>query len=96
MSKRRLALAPSTRSLPSKGRARREERKPRSTAPRKEVPVWTDMEEAFFAAAPPDEPADAAAPERFDDLERAVPARDDTPLLLRLSAALRRLVGAGS
>ncbi|HSS37683.1 MAG TPA: hypothetical protein VLT58_02835 [Polyangia bacterium] len=58
--------------------------------------MWTDLEEAFFAAAPPDEPSDAGAPDRFDDLERAAPARDETPLLLRISAALRRLVGAGS
>ncbi len=96
MSKRRLALAPSTRSLPHKGRARREDRKSRGTLPRKEVPVWTDLEEAFFAAAPPDEPVAASPPERFDDLDRAAPADDDPPLLVRISAALRRLVGAGS
>ena len=96
MSKRRLALAPSTRPVPTKGRARREERKSRGTLPRKDVPVWTDLEEAFFAAAPPDEPVAASAPERFDDLDRAAPTRDEAPLLLRISAALRRFVGAGS
>ena len=92
MSKRRLALAPSTRPVPSKGRARRDDRKTRGTPSRKDVPVWTDLEEAFFAAAPPDEPEAARAPERFDDLDRAAPAREDAPLLVRISAALRRLV----
>jgi hypothetical protein len=32
---------------------------------------WTDLEQAFFDAAPPDQPAPAAAPERFDDLDEA-------------------------
>lgn len=94
MSKRRLALAPSPRSLPTKGRARRDERKSRGTLPRKDVPVWTDLEEAFFAAAPPDEPVAAGPPESFDDLDRAAPAADEPPLLMRISAALRRFVGA--
>jgi len=94
MSKRRLALAPSTRPLPPQGRARRDERKSRGTHPRKEVRVWTDLEEAFFAAAPPDEPVAASPPERFDDLDRAASVSDEPPLLERISAALRRLVGA--
>ncbi|MES1209367.1 MAG: hypothetical protein ABUS79_25805 [Pseudomonadota bacterium] len=55
----------------------------------------TDLEEAFFAAAPPDQPAPAAAPERFDDLDRAAAARDAAPLLQRISAVFRRVVGAG-
>jgi hypothetical protein len=100
MSKRRLALAPSNRPVSNpprtKGRARRDERNSRGTLPRKDVPVWTDLEEAFFAAAPADEPEAPSAPERFDDLEAAAPAHDEAPLLLRISAALRRLVGAGS
>ncbi|HVT05901.1 MAG TPA: hypothetical protein VHO67_00505 [Polyangia bacterium] len=91
-----MALALSTRPLPTKGRARRDERKSRGTLPRKDVPVWTDLEEAFFAAAPPDEPEAASPPERFDDLDRVAAAADEPPLLLRISAALRRFVGAGS
>jgi hypothetical protein len=96
MSKRRLALAPSIRSVPQKGRARRNERQPRGAPARREAPAWTDLEAAFFAAAPPDDPAAAAAPERFDDLDPAAPARDGAPLMQRIAAAFQRLVGVGS
>ena len=30
---------------------------------------WTDLEQAFFDAAPPDEPEAPSEPARFDDLE---------------------------
>lgn len=29
---------------------------------------WSDLEQSFFASAPPDEPEAPAAPERFEDL----------------------------
>jgi hypothetical protein len=30
---------------------------------------WSDLEQAFFASAPPDNPEPPPAPESFDDLE---------------------------
>ena len=61
---------------PSKSKKRRSQK--RRTAERalqrSSSPVWTDVEEAFFAAAPPDEPEPAAAPESFDDLGGPAPS----------------------
>jgi hypothetical protein len=37
--------------------------------------TWTDLEQAFFASAPPDEPEASPEPESFDDLIPAVPSR---------------------
>ena len=103
MSKRRLALAPSTRPVSHPVRGRRQERQLRGVPTRKEAPVWTDLEEAFFAAAPPDVPEPAAEAERFDDLDADMPASRRVSndgsggfdLLRWMSAMLRRLVGAG-
>jgi len=54
-------------------------------------PVWTDLEQDFFASAPSDEPQPSAEPERFDDLD-LVPATPKSPrwteLLARLIATL--------
>jgi hypothetical protein len=36
--------------------------------------AWSELEHAFFAAAPPDDPAPAAEPERFDDDTQRTPA----------------------
>ena len=36
---------------------------------------WSDLEQDFFASAPPDEPQAPADPERFDDLVSALPAQ---------------------
>jgi hypothetical protein len=38
-------------------------------------PEWSDLEQAFFDAAPPDEPEPVAELERFDDL--VVPERNE-------------------
>ena len=92
MSKRRLALAPSTRPLPTKGRARRDERKSRGTLPRKDVPVWTDLEEAFFAAAPPDEPVGR---ERARAVRRPGSRRADARRGAAAAADLRRAPAPG-
>ena len=52
-------------------------------------PVWTDLEQGFFASAPPDEPQPSAEPERFDDLVATAPTgRRFTEVLARLIAAL--------
>jgi hypothetical protein len=49
--------------------------------------TWSDLEEAFFAAAPPDDPVPALAPLQFDDLD--APASRPHPRLDRLRQALR-------
>jgi hypothetical protein len=61
--------------------------------------AWSDVEEAFFAAAPPDDPAPGPEPLRFDDLV-AEPSKSEvgTPVPAwwsRLTAELRRLVATG-
>ena len=40
---------------------------------------WSDLEQNFFASAPPDEPQAPAEPERFDDLDSALPAQRPWP-----------------
>lgn len=57
-------------------------------------PCWNELEQSFFASAPPDIPAAAAQPERFDDLDAdlAVPARRPSRAELRDGlATIRRL-----
>jgi hypothetical protein len=58
--------------------------------PRLPEPAWTDLEQTFFASAPPDEPEPSAAPDLFDDLvPPAAPSRRQwTELRRRLVAAL--------
>jgi hypothetical protein len=87
MARRNLALAPSARNPSNKKRNRRDKRRDTSTAagPR-EVP-FNDLERAFFAAAPPDVPASAPEPERFDDLERVSAPPDGFAVLRRWAAA---------
>ncbi len=52
-------------------------------------PAWTDLEQTFFASAPPDEPEAPSEPEQFDDLIPAAPARPQwTDVARRLVAAL--------
>ncbi len=98
MSRRRLALAP-VLSSPSadvgpskpsqnsgkKSRGRRARQHRREASARPAAAVWTAVEEAFFAAAPPDEPSAPAQPESFDDLGSGGPAGGG------FWAALRRL-----
>lgn len=50
------------------------------------VQTWSDLEQAFFASAPPDEPQPADEVPRFDDLDLVEPRRAEMP------AALRRAV----
>ncbi|HET6284431.1 MAG TPA: hypothetical protein VFH73_25970 [Polyangia bacterium] len=59
---------------------------------------WSDLELAFFAAAPPDEPEPAAKPECFDDLELLAPGPPRwerlgalVPAVAAAFVALRRL-----
>jgi hypothetical protein len=72
----------------SKKRRSRERRKAERALQRSSSPVWTDVEEAFFAAAPPDEPEPAAAAESFEDLGGPGP-----PVQVRASW-LQSLLGA--
>ena len=63
-------MAKRNRSRRAKASAADQRRRPTETP-------WSDVEEAFFASAPPETPTAPAEPERFDDLEAvsAVPAR---------------------
>jgi hypothetical protein len=45
-----------------------------SQRPRTDDTAWSELEQAFFAAAPPDDPEPAAEPMRFDDDTTAVAA----------------------
>ena len=46
-----------------------------SQRPRTDDTAWSELEQAFFAAAPPDDPEPAAEPMRFDDDTTPTPAR---------------------
>jgi hypothetical protein len=46
--------------------------------------TWTDVEQSFFAAAPPEEPQPPAEPPRFDDLPAPPPRRPRRAILARL------------
>jgi hypothetical protein len=70
MARRHLALATSANS-PSKNKKKRSrgiKRNAPASVPHGNEAEWSDLEQAFFDAAPPDEPAPAAELERFDDL----------------------------
>ena len=47
------------------------------------APVWSDLEETFFAAAPPDDPEPVAEDFRFDDVTGELPPRTTIPPWLR-------------
>jgi len=54
---------------------------------------WSDLEETFFAAAPPDDPAPPAEASRFDDLMGPPSRRSPLPPWLgRALAEARRLL----
>jgi hypothetical protein len=55
------------------------------------VPVWSELEQAFFDSAPPDEPPAPPAPESFDDL-----APPPAPRSGWLEALRRRMAAAGA
>jgi hypothetical protein len=86
MARRQLVVARSAQVRSNKRNRRRGERKPTA---RPSEPGFTELEQAFFASAPPDQPAPHEAPECFDDLgPRAAPAPDP------LAAVARALSGA--
>ena len=101
MARRHLALAKSAQS-PSRNKSKKKRRDsreiehnaPASLAPSNEA-GWSDLEQAFFDAAPPDEPKPQAELERFDDL--VAPDRHERVGALGQAAAsawvaLRRLL----
>jgi hypothetical protein len=52
-------------------------------------PTWSELEQSFFAAAPPDVPAPVGELERFDDLDVGMPPRRE-----RFPEVIRHLVDA--
>jgi len=82
MARTHLALANSAQS-PSRNKSKRQRRRAREIARNASASVtggneagWSDLEQAFFDAAPPDEPKAQAELERFDDL--VVPERHES------------------
>jgi hypothetical protein len=100
MGRRTVAFARSARQLSKSSNSRRStrgNRTPSGAIARQNIPDWSELEQAFFDAAPADEPAPAAEPERFDDLAAPVQQTADVFAALRrliasVSAAVRRLV----
>jgi len=101
MARRHLALANSAHS-PSRKKSKQKRRRSREiagNAPASATPGnqagWSDLEQAFFDAAPPDEPKPSAELERFDDL--VVPERHESvsvfgQAMANAWAAFRRLL----
>jgi hypothetical protein len=101
MARRNLALANSAQS-PSRNKSKQKRRRAREIARNAPASVtrgnqagWSDLEQAFFDAAPPDEPKPQAELERFDDLD--VPERHESAgafgqALVNAWAAFRRLL----
>jgi hypothetical protein len=50
--------------------------------------TWNDLEQGFFASAPPDDPEPPPEAPRFDDLFPAAPRRGAMPRATRLLAAI--------
>ena len=73
------AHAPSKQNTKTNKHKKRRHRGKQRNAPASDgtgaKPEWSDLEQAFFDAAPPDEPAPATELERFDDL--VVPERHE-------------------
>jgi hypothetical protein len=65
--------------------------------PAKPEAVWSELEQEFFASAPPEVPTASAQPETFDDLDDALPAkpgrRQTHAELQQAAAAIKRIVG---
>jgi hypothetical protein len=77
----------------SKQRRARRRKAERRAAAQRSLPVWDEVELTFFAAAPPDEPEAAAAPDTFEDLVPAAPSPElgwAQGLLAAVRAAFRR------
>ena len=68
MSRRHPAVAAAVRPLSDKRRSRRSNRSVERAPARQPEPLWTELEQAFFDAAP-SEHDPVAAPECFDDLD---------------------------
>jgi hypothetical protein len=94
MARTQLALAtsahsPSKQNTKTNRNKKRRQRGNKQNAPASEVAgakaEWSDLEQAFFDAAPPDEPEPAAELERFEDL--VVPDRQERVAGLGQTAA---------
>ena len=80
--------------MPKKKRSQKHSDRIENPSRRPDKGSWSDLERAFFAAAPPDQPGPAVEPECFDDLQAAGPSRPELPAgLQRLLNAATRLVG---
>jgi len=93
MARRNVALA--QRPDPTnKRRSRGRKRRSTHEVERAPAPAFDALTEAFFAAAPPDEPAAGAVPDSFDDLVTIGPApRDPLAALRNAVAAVRAAIG---
>jgi hypothetical protein len=93
MARRNVVLA--QRSAPAnKRRSRGRKRRATGEVERAPAPSFDDLEQAFFAAAPPDEAEPAPVPDGFDDLVAVGPApRDPLAALRRAFAAARAAIG---
>jgi hypothetical protein len=90
MAPRNLALAQLPQAQGKKRRSRGRKRHSTGECGRGPDPAFDDLEQAFFAAAPPDEAAPEATPDCFDDLVGTEPeARDPLAGLRRALAAAR-------
>jgi len=87
------ALSPS-KNKNKKRRSRGIDRNAPAAAARGNGAGWSDLEQAFFASAPPDEPETAAAPERFDDLLAPLPCEDSRERFGALGQAVVAAWGA--
>jgi hypothetical protein len=96
MDGRQLALAESaSSSSQSRSKRKRSRKNKRSSSVPVRGPDFSELEQSFFAAAPPDDPGPTVEPERFDDLVAlASPRPQPFGALLRAVAtaglALRR------
>jgi hypothetical protein len=91
MARRNVVLA--QRQAPAnKRRSRGRKRRATGEVECTRAPAFDDLAEAFFAAAPPDETAPDAAPDRFDDLVPVGPTPPDPLAVVR--AGTRRAIAA--
>jgi hypothetical protein len=85
MARTHLALATALHSASKKKRSRGIQRNAPASTREGDPTAWSDLEQAFFDAAPPDEPEPAAELERFEDL--VVPDRQERVAGLGQTAA---------
>jgi hypothetical protein len=79
--------------MPKKKRSNKNRPRIENSSRRPENGPWSDLEQAFFAAAPPDRPGPAVEPECFDDLQPTLARRPEPPAWLeRLLRVATRLV----